>query len=69
MSNAETKRGRGRPASFPGQETNAMLARIPVETQAKLREVATKRRENINVTLARFIERGHKDATRSRKKN
>lgn len=61
----ETRR-RGRPASFPDAETVAFLARIPVETRDQLREVAQKRGEPINVTLARFIERGHKDAMRSR---
>ena len=67
MSNAETKRGRGRPASFPGQDTVKMLTSIPVEAQEQLRAVAAKRNEPINVTLARFIARGHKDAMRSRK--
>jgi hypothetical protein len=72
MSNANTEnatRGRGRPASFPGIETVKMLASIPVTAQEQLRAVAAKRGEPINVTLARFIERGHKDAMRSRERS
>lgn len=72
MANANTStetRRRGRPASFPEQETVAFLARIPVEVREQLREVASKRQEPINVTLARFIQRGHKDAMRSRKRS
>ena len=66
MTETQTRR-RGRPASFPDQETVAFLSRIPVKTRDMLRAVAKKRKENINVTLARFIERGHKDAMRTRK--
>ena len=65
--NTETApRRRGRPASFPDQEVVAFLATIPVEVRDMVREVAAKREENINVTLARMIERGHRDAMRSR---
>lgn len=62
------KRGRGRPASFPGIDTVAFLAKIPVESREKVRELATKRGENIDQTLNRMIERAHKDAFRARSK-
>lgn len=62
------KRGRGRPASFPGIDTVAFLAKIPVSARAMVRELASKRGENIDQTLNRLIERGHKDAFRSRAK-
>jgi hypothetical protein len=68
-SNTEEKRGRGRPASFPGVDTVAMLARIPTETQDMLRQVAAKRGEPINVTLDRFIRNGFKDANRTRSRS
>lgn len=62
------KRGRGRPASFPGIDTVAFLAKIPVESREKVRELASKRGENIDQTLNRMIERSHKEAFRSRSK-
>ena len=62
------KRGRGRPASFPGIETVAFLAKIPQTSREMVRELAKKRGENIDQTLAKLIERGHKDAFRSRAK-
>ena len=62
----EEKRPVGRPASFPGQTLVAFLANIPVETRQMLRDIAAKRNEPINVTLNRFIERGFKDANRTR---
>lgn len=63
----ETAARPGRKPSFPGQVTVAFLSNIPVATRDMLREVAEARQEPINVTLARMIERGHKDATRRRK--
>jgi hypothetical protein len=60
----EKTKSRGRPQSFPGQETVAVLVHIPKTSRANLREVAKKRNEPINVTINRFIERGYKDATR-----
>lgn len=63
------KRGRGRPASFPGIETVAFLAKIPQTAREMVRELAKKRGENIDQTLNRLIERGHKDAFRSRAKS
>ena len=62
------KRGRGRPATFPGQETVAFLTTVPVETRQMLRDVASKRGETINATIARFIENGFKAAMRNRSK-
>ena len=65
------KRGRGRPASFPDlskEDLVAFLATIPVETREHLRELAKRRKLNINQTLAAVIERGFKDATRNRSK-
>ena len=56
------------PASFPGIDTVAFLAKIPVTARDMVREVATKRGENIDVTLNRMIERAHKDAFRARSK-
>ena len=66
MSKQETKRGRGRPASFPGEECAALLVTIPVTTRQMLRDVAAKRQEPINATLDRFIQQGFKNATRTR---
>jgi hypothetical protein len=66
-SNTDTpKRGRGRPASFPDQDTVAFLATIPVEVREQLRQLAAKRSKNINQVLAAVIERGFKDANRKR---
>ena len=64
----EEKRGRGRPATFPGQETVNVLSNIPTTTRDMLREVAAKRGETINATLDRFIQNGHKAATQNRKR-
>ena len=63
-----TKRGPGRPPSFPGQATKAFLSTIPEDTIGKLHEVAEKRGVNINIALDALIRRGHKDATRKRSK-
>jgi len=67
MSETETKRGRGRPASFPGVETVAILANIPTVQRDQLRELASKRGKAINVMLATLVERAWKDAGRRRK--
>ena len=61
------KRGRGRPASFPGQECRAVLSTIPVESIAQLHELNTKWGVNINQAIVRMIARSHKDAFRNRK--
>jgi len=63
------KRGRGRPASFPGVETVAFPAKLPLETRQMVRDVAAKRGENIDQTLNRFILAGFKSAMRNRKAN
>lgn len=65
-------RGRGRPASFPNQETISFLATIPVSTREMIRQVAEKRtassgqRVNMNQVLDTFIQQGYKAAMRSR---
>lgn len=59
----------GRPSSFPGQETVPFLVKIPTEYRDMVREVAAKREEPLNVTVARFIEQGHKAAMRNRKRS
>lgn len=64
----KTPARRGRPSSFPGVETVSVLSRIPVENRDQLREIAEKREEPINVTLARLIEQGHRAAMRTRSK-
>ena len=61
------KRGRGRPASFPDQETKAFLTTIPVDTIAQLHELREKWGVNMNQAIARLAQRAHKDAFRSRK--
>ena len=58
----EVKRGKGRPKTFPGRETVALS---PVQIPIEVRGV---RNEPINLTIARFIENGHKAAMRSRTK-
>jgi hypothetical protein len=62
------KRGRGRPASFPGQECRAILSTIPEENIAQLHELKAKWGLNLNQTLVRVLARAHKDAFRSRSK-
>ncbi len=66
----EVSRGRGRPASFPGVDTVTMGSNIPVATKAQLTELATRRNggkgENINVTLARIIEKAFEASERGR---
>lgn len=62
------KRGRGRPASFPGQECRAILSTIPEENIAQLHELKAKWGCNLNQTLVRVLARAHKDAFRSRSK-
>jgi hypothetical protein len=65
----QPKRGRGRPASFPGQKTVPYLATIPTETREMIREIAEKRGQNINQALDQLIRTGHKAAMRTRKKS
>jgi len=60
-------RGPGRPASFPGQTVKAFAAKIPVETQTMVRELAERRDENVNITLDRMIRRAYAEANRTRK--
>jgi len=62
------KRGRGRPASFPDQETKAFLTTVPVDTIGQLKEMAEKWGLNLNQAIARVAERAHKDAFRIRSK-
>lgn len=61
------KRGRGRPASFPGTITKGFLTTIPVEAIAQLHELQVKWGVNLNQAVTRMIERSHKDAFRNRK--
>jgi hypothetical protein len=62
----ETPRRRGRPKSFPGQETKKLLSEITLEAREMLGEVVEKRGEPLNVTLDTIIRRAHRDAMRSR---
>lgn len=64
MTQTETKRGPGRPASFEGQKTVAFLAKIPTDTRDMIRELAEKREEPINVTADAMLRRGYREMTR-----
>ncbi len=52
----ETKRGRGRPASFPNQETKMAGFNLPTGTLEKLSKGAAKREITQNALLAKAIE-------------
>lgn len=54
----EEKKSPGRPGSFPGVETVAMLAHIPAETRDMIRQVAVENEVAINAALDRLIRRG-----------
>lgn len=58
MSNSatQTKRGRGRPASFPGQETRMAGFNLPVSTLERLSAGAEKRGITQNALVARAVE-------------
>jgi hypothetical protein len=77
MSNNETvtetvteARRRGRPASFPGQETVLIQSQIPVEVRDQIRELAEANDELLNQTLARIVGTAYKQhqARQKRKK-
>jgi hypothetical protein len=64
----KTKRGPGRPASFPNTETKALMTKLPQDAIGMIHELAEIRGENKNLTLDRMIRRAFKDATRKRSK-
>lgn len=47
----EKSRGRGRPASFPGQKTVKLLTNLPASTREALSALAEKRGQNLNQVL------------------
>jgi hypothetical protein len=61
----ETRR-RGRPANFPDTETVVRSYNLPRETVDGVTELAARREENIGVVLNSLIQRGLKEANRSR---
>jgi len=74
MANKQTeeKRGRGRPANFPGQEVTARLYKLP-NTTIEAAEEARKtlsgdRLEPIGVTIDRLINRGLREVNRRNRK-
>lgn len=66
MTNATETRGRGRPKSFPNQETVTFLASIPIDAKEMVTDLAKRREEPINLTLDRMIRRAFAEATRQR---
>jgi hypothetical protein len=62
----EVKRGRGRPASFPGQETRVAGFNLPIETLDMLAAEAETRGVTQNAVVAKAIERLVADSERKR---
>lgn len=54
-SSTETKRGRGRPASFPGQETRMAGFNLPTATLKRLAEGAETRKVTQNALVDRAV--------------
>jgi hypothetical protein len=53
--NVETKRGRGRPATFPNKATKMAGYNLPVETLELVRKAAAKREVNQNLLVDRAL--------------
>jgi hypothetical protein len=51
----ETKRGRGRPATFPNQETKMAGYNLPTDTLEMVRKAAAKREVNQNLLVDRAL--------------
>lgn len=51
----ETKRGRGRPATFPAQETKMAGYNLPTSTLELVRRAAAKREINQNLLVNRAL--------------
>ena len=62
----QPKRGRGRPANFPGQNVTARLYKLPNTTIALVEAEAARREEPLGVTIDRLLLRGHKEFSRKR---
>ncbi len=66
MSQVEEKRGRGRPANFPGVKTVTRLYKLPKETVAMIEQLAADREQPLGVVLDAMIRRAFNEATRKR---
>lgn len=66
MTQETVKRGPGRPASFD-VPTVAFLNKLPLSTVESVRRLAEQRDQPINVVVNTLLERGIRDASRSRK--
>ena len=62
----EEKRGRGRPANFPGVETVTRLYKLPAETVEMIETLAEQRGQNLGVVLDAMIRRAFKISSRKR---
>jgi hypothetical protein len=71
MSDSNETPRRGRPASFPGQETVLIQSQIPVEVRDQIRELAQANDELLNQTIARIVGTAYKQyqARQKRKKD
>lgn len=63
-SKTEPKRGRGRPANFPGVKTIAVLYSLPVETAEMVKAIAAKREQPIGIVVNTMIEQSFKRMSR-----
>lgn len=66
MSQVEEKRGRGRPANFPGVKTVTRLYKLPTETVDMIEKLAADREQPLGVVLDAMIRRAFNEATRKR---
>lgn len=64
----EEKRGRGRPANFPGVKVVTRLYKLPAETVKMIETLAENREQPLGVVLDAMIRRAFNDATRKRGK-
>ena len=55
----EPKRGRGRPATFPGVETVSFLVNVPEETRQQVRDLAERRGVTLNAVIASIVAKAH----------
>ncbi len=67
MAKTEEKRGRGRPANFPGQETTARLYKLPGTTIALVEQEAERINKSLGITIDGLIQRGFNAVNRKRK--
>jgi len=67
MTEQLTKRGRGRPANFPGQSTVARLYNLPTDTVEGISAEAKRRAVPVGVLVNDLLSRAMREINRKRK--